>query len=496
MRRTRSVWTALWISVVTALAASFIPSTPAAAVTGPITALAIDSPAGEWAGGGLVHVFTPDNATIVGTTGTWMGSNFSLYAHDDTRAVTAAFWPPTGQGFAPGTFEATHFPTETTAGLDVSSGGGCSEITGEVTIHDVVVNGEGIVEAFAATFKQRCDGGPAVFGEMRFNSSVEVVAASHPSSIETEPVLVSQTSSVGVSVASGGTMPLGLGQATIAGPAADDWSISADGCSNGAAPAGSTCAIELSFAPTDVGLRSATLTIPDGTARGERRIELIGSAYRLRTTVVLTVSSRTVRFGRAVRLTAHLNQFESMLGSALTISATPYHETDRVIASGSIDAAGDLTASFRMRKKTTFVATFAGDAAHQGDASPGRVVDVRPIAAGTLSGSYATSGKYRLYRFTTACPNSGRGCPTFTAKVIPAHPGARVYGTLQVYVQGTWQTALTFRMRLNETGKATTRFVYADRRIIGVRTRVHFRFAGDADHLAATSNWSYFKVTS
>ncbi len=80
--------------------------------------------------------------------------------------------------------------------------------------------------------------------------------------------------------------------------------------------------------------------------------------------------------------------------------------------------------------------------------------------------------------------------------VVPAHSGTYVHGSLQLYTRGAWRTALTFRMRLNSSGKATTFFVYADRGIIGLPTRVRFEFAGDADHLDAVSNWSYFKVTS
>jgi hypothetical protein len=58
------------------------------------------------------------------------------------------------------------------------------------------------------------------------------------------------------------------GAASIAGPHAADFAITADGCTGKTVGVGGTCDIVLSFTPTGLDDRSATLTIPDVSSAG------------------------------------------------------------------------------------------------------------------------------------------------------------------------------------------------------------------------------------
>ena len=113
-----------------------------------------------------------------------------------------------------------------------------------------------------------------------------------------------------------------------------------------------------------------------------------------------------------------------------------------------------------------------------------------------MAGYDGTSGRYRLYRYTSRCPGAHRGCPVFAVKLTPNHAGSPVFVTLQLHYRGSWHTASTTKFKLNAKSKAAIVFVYRDRGIIGIPTRVRVEFDGDADHLGRTSSWSYFKVIS
>jgi hypothetical protein len=81
-------------------------------------------------------------------------------------------------------------------------------------------------------------------------------------------------------------------------------------------------------------------------------------------------------------------------------------------------------------------------------------------------------------------------------KVSPNHRGKKVSFELQLYASGAWRTALTVGGRLGPKSTRIELFIYRNASIVGLPTRVHVRFGGDADHIGRTSNWSYFKVVA
>ena len=213
--------------------------------------------------------------------------------------------------------------------------------------------------------------------------------------------------------------------------------------------------------------------------------------------VSLSVSATKVVYKHSVTVTGHLFWYQTSPNQTISIYKTPYGGTKTLVASGVVDANGNLSAAVVMYKKTVFTAEWSGDSDHPaGGVSNPVTVYVYSIVRGKLSGYYGTSGKYRLYHYTSNCPNFYKGCPTYTATVVPNHHGKYVYFTLQGYLSGAWRTVDSFRLRLNSQSKRTVIFVYGNRKIIGIRWRVRAQFKGDVDHLGRTSPWSYFKVTS
>jgi uncharacterized protein (DUF1330 family) len=83
---------------------------------------------------------------------------------------------PEGGPVVPGTYENAMrwpFQSPSSPGLDFSNGNGCNELTGRYVVYEATYANDGTPQRFAADFEQRCENvGPALYGEIRFNSTV------------------------------------------------------------------------------------------------------------------------------------------------------------------------------------------------------------------------------------------------------------------------------------------------------------------------------------
>lgn len=110
-------------------------------------------------------------------------------------------------------------------------------------------------------------------------------ATAQPAISLSSTTLTFSTQSVGnssaaqtVTVTNSGQATLTFGTLTLGGAAGGDFTR-AGSCANGASvPAGGTCTIQLSFAPTAVGTRSGTLTVTSNANNGSQTVALSGSA--------------------------------------------------------------------------------------------------------------------------------------------------------------------------------------------------------------------------
>jgi hypothetical protein len=485
--------------IAAALALSILPPPPALAATD-VTAFALDSSIGEPVLGGRTLVFTPDNATVYAQP--W-GGGVEMGVSSPDHWFSAELTPPEGQTLSPGTYPTTEVPSGTTAGLDVSGDGvGCSSSTGTVTVHEISLQTEPEphVERFAATYEFSCYGtSPLLFGELRYHSTFDFRAAtSDPVGLDFESQLLGATTSPApVTVTNRGTLDLHLGSPTFSGGAAAEFGVSGDTCSNVTLTPGASCAVGITFTPVEKYTRNAVMHLPDDTNRGHRDVRLTGFGFANPTTVGLKVSPSKIHFGEDVLVTAHLGSFGKSTTKELSIYAKPYGGTFRLIATGVVDGDGNLSASVTPKKKTTFVAKFLGDDVFSLSTSPKKTVPVSVIVDGALRRYDGTSGNYKLYRYTSRCPSSGGGCPTYAADVVPNHHGDPLCFTLQLRLGGSWRTAIScLRLRLSRMSTATAVFVYGSRRVIGIPTRVRATFRGDGDHQEDSSAWAYFKVTA
>ena len=95
-------------------------------------------------------------------------------------------------------------------------------------------------------------------------------------------------------------------------------------------------------------------------------------------------------------------------------------------------------------------------------------IGVKVKITGVEKGSYAKSGRYRLYHFRPACTTNLRSCPAYTVTVKPNKAGRRVHLVLQFHTRSGWRTIGNARAKLNTKSMTTIRVRYAnDTRIIG-----------------------------
>ena len=100
----------------------------------------------------------------------------SLTSSGFTSSHRLSFSAPQGQSLQTGvTYAATRYPFPTaTPGMDVT--GGCNRLTGRFVIRELSVLSNGSVERAAIDFEQHCnDIDPAVFGSVRYNSTLDAV---------------------------------------------------------------------------------------------------------------------------------------------------------------------------------------------------------------------------------------------------------------------------------------------------------------------------------
>jgi Tol biopolymer transport system component len=280
------------------------------------------------------------------------------------------------------------------------------------------------------------------------------------------------------------------------------WSMDADG--SDAAPltsAGNN--FNPTWAPdgTKIGFVSSRqpglwLMNPDGT---EQTRTVAASPFSmpdwLPVHVMIRPSASAVTFGRSVRITAHLLHKTSP-NQTVSIYKIPRGGSETLVESGVVDASGNFTVTTRPVKHTSYVARWSGDSEHPaGAVSDSTLVRVRARVSGHLRGFFGRSGAYRLYHFRSSCPEAGRGCPTYSASVMPPHAGKRLIFHLQVF-RGRWRTELLFSRRVPLRGPNIVKFIYTGPGVIGLRTRARAQFKADADHLGNNAPWAYFKVTS
>jgi hypothetical protein len=245
----------------------------------------------------------------------------------------------------------------------------------------------------------------------------------------------------------------------------------------------STGAFKATDTPKAVGTYTYTATSGGTAASAAAKVTQDIPALSV-SPVKSTVSYKTVVHLTATLGSTHGNRY-------LTVYAEINGSgKDKVIASGKVNAKGQLAVAWTALQSTTFRVAYAGDA-DDAAVQVAAAASVRAQVQEALSGQYGTkkSGRttYLLYHRT--------GKVTVAAAVTPGHPGGCVEIQTQEFSTGAWHASgKTGCARLNQGSKATVHLTLGKSQL-GYPYRVQADYLSDGPgNASGASAWQYFMV--
>lgn len=191
-----------------------------------------------------------------------------------------------------------------------------------------------------------------------------------------------------------------------------------------------------------------------------------------------------IPYGGSSTITAHLHWYETTTNLEVSIFATPVGGAKTLLASGTVDASGDLSVSVTPERNTVLSVGWSGDAFRPPAVSVPSTLGVRVLVRTRISGSYGTSGDWKLFHLGRPIRQTGI--------VVPNHAGKKLRFVAEKKVNGGWRVVASGAFKIRANGSATALFTPAQKGSY----RVGNVFKGDTDHLGNGGPWRYVRVTS
>jgi hypothetical protein len=139
------------------------------------TVLVMHSQPGDYIGQGMDQTYTTTDGVF--TPSVNYGNGVSVYFNGGPHWWHLDFAAPGNAPLAVGLYEGAQrfaFHSPTNPGMEISGDGrGCNQLTGRFNVLEVEYGPGGVVQRFAATFEQHCEGGvPALTGSIQVNSAL------------------------------------------------------------------------------------------------------------------------------------------------------------------------------------------------------------------------------------------------------------------------------------------------------------------------------------
>jgi hypothetical protein len=185
------------------------------------------------------------------------------------------------------------------------------------------------------------------------------------------------------------------------------------------------------------------------------------------TDLTIRVSPAPADVERSVRVVAHLGS--TTTNRDVTLYARPYQQTKQQFDSGTVDASGDREADRVVHRRTTFIASFAGDSAYA-PATARTTLRVRGVLDEKLKGWFRSSGGSKIYHRDNN--------PSLAVHLLPEHKGSCLYFRAQHRSHGTWvRSAVSTCVTTDSTGRAIG--VLTGEHIVGVPYRLRAEWRGN-----------------
>ena len=203
------------------------------------------------------------------------------------------------------------------------------------------------------------------------------------------------------------------------------------------------------------------------------------------TDLSITAKPTTADANTSVHVTAHLGS--PTTDRTVTLFFQPYQRPRQQFDSGPVDASGNRGADHAVQRRTTFIASFAGDTAYA-PASAVVTVRVRAVVQAHLRGGYGTRHGYRLYRRNASV--------NVFIHLLPEYQGACIVMRAQRKSNGSWHSAAVSSchsdvIRTNASGEVIAQL--QPPHVAGVPYRLRAEFHGGDGVLARNGSWLYLR---
>ncbi|MER7924239.1 hypothetical protein ABTY96_14115 [Streptomyces sp. NPDC096057] len=254
-------------------------------------------------------------------------------------------------------------------------------------------------------------------------------------------------------------------------------------------PVGTDGGITVKDTPTTGGADTYTVSYPGDAAHRAATASATVQVSRAATAVSVTSDASTYAYGATATVTAHLGTTYN--SRTVSIYATPAGGRKTLVKTAAVDSKGNLKATFRTTRNTTFTASFAGDYRYAPATATRTVHDQVGIAE--KLGGYYTSTKYgtvtyRVYHHTVK--------PQVSGTVSPAKSGQCMRFQAQEYVHSAWHTLTTsscFSMTPDSVGVTRLSLTNAVGQKFRVRTE-YVASAQDTTNVTTWGGWLYLTV--
>ncbi|MFF3963406.1 hypothetical protein ACFYZI_17775 [Streptomyces griseorubiginosus] len=205
--------------------------------------------------------------------------------------------------------------------------------------------------------------------------------------------------------------------------------------------------------------------------------------------VSITTDAPSYGYGATVRITAHLGTTYN--GRTLAIYAQPYGGRKTLIETGTVDSHGNLATTYKLTRKTTFTAAFAGDYRYA-PATATTTASAYAKVSESLSGYYGSTHYggllYRVYHHTAKAK--------LNITVTPDKAGQCVKFQIQRYYSDAWHTQSTsscHALSTTSTSYATVTLTNAVSSKFRIRAE-YVHSTKDTGNLSTWGAWQYFTV--
>jgi hypothetical protein len=229
-----------------------------------------------------------------------------------------------------------------------------------------------------------------------------------------------------------GNAALNIGNISLGGAAAGDFSLGGGSCAAGASvAAGASCTVQASFTPTAAGARAATLTITHNATGGSSSVALSGTGNSV-PQATIALSAASINFGTL------------LTGTPSAISSITVSNSGQAALTFSSIAVGGANAA---------IFTRGGSCATTTPLAAGASCTVTLQAAPTAAGAFAASLTLASNAANGSAVIGLSGSAAAPAPALTATPSAVAFGT-----QTIGATAITQAITLANTGNVLVTF--------------------------------------